>query len=57
MYVKVDWWMVNWKGGLEGGGPSRRQVESRLLGEGPPKYGDTDRKSEDLSLTWDFDLT
>lgn len=55
--MNVDWWMVNWKGGLEGGGPSRRQVESRLLGEGPPKCGNIDRKSEGLSLTWDFDLT
>lgn len=46
--------MLNWKGGLGGVG---RQVESRLLGEGPPKYGITDKRSEDWSPTWDLDLT
>jgi hypothetical protein len=53
---------VDWMGDPSplGGGVCARQVESRLFGEGPLRYAvlcSTDSKSEDLSLTWDLDLT
>lgn len=61
----MDWWIAEleggpfWEGGLflrEGGGWTGGWSR-RCLVRVPQKYGNTDRKSEDLSLTWDLDLT